>query len=486
MKKKWFYLASALIILLGVCLRLWHISSPVADWHSWRQADTAAVARNFLKFGIDPLRPRYDDLSNIQSGKDNPEGYRMVEFPVYQLFGVWLFQIFHIRTIEISLRLVSVIAEGFSILFIILLMRRISSPLAAIASGVFFAVLPYSMYYGRTILPEPLVIFFSLASVYFAFLGFDKKGIGREVLLFFSAVLAGLGLLTKPYAVFLLLPLAIPYLTHFKFSVWYLIRLVLIGLIACIPLYLWRQWILHFPEGIPAYTWLFNEGNIRFKPAWVRWLFIERIGKLIFGVWGTVFLVLGTVAKKKLEEIGVLGLFSIGSLLYMSIIARGNVQHDYYQILILPTLVLIAGKGFAALWKGNESLSGSFGKLVIIGISGLLLFSSWYDLQGFYWVNHPEIVEAGEYANRILPKNAKVIAPYNGDTTFLYQINRQGWPIGFEIEKKITMGASYYVTVSPTDSDGETKDLASRYTVIIRNDRFAIIDLTKPKISKNP
>jgi len=36
------------------------------------------------------------------------------------------------------------------------------------------------------------------------------------------------------------------------------------------------------------------------------------------------------------------------------------------------------------------------------------------------------------------------------------------------------------VTVSPTDADFETMELAKKYTVLVRNDRYAIIDLTKP------
>ena len=104
---------------------------------------------------------------------------------------------------------------------------------------------------------------------------------------------------------------------------------------------------------------------------------------------------------------------------------------------------------------------------------------SWYTIRTFYWINRPEIVEAGQMANKLLPKDAKVIAPYNGDTTFLYQTGRQGWPLGFDIDKKIKMGATHYVTVSPTDADLETRDLAKIYTVLVRNDKYAIIDLTK-------
>lgn len=106
---------------------------------------------------------------------------------------------------------------------------------------------------------------------------------------------------------------------------------------------------------------------------------------------------------------------------------------------------------------------------------------SWYTIRTYFWINRPEIVEAGKAADVLLPKNAKVIAPYNGDTTFLYQINRQGWPLGFDIAKHIAMGAGYYVTVSPTNNDLETRDLANEYTVLVRNDKYAIIDLTRKK-----
>ena len=60
----------------------------LADWHSWRQADTSAVTRNYVKHGINILYPTYDDLSNVASGKDNPRGLRFVEFPLYNVASI--------------------------------------------------------------------------------------------------------------------------------------------------------------------------------------------------------------------------------------------------------------------------------------------------------------------------------------------------------------------------------------------------------------
>ena len=63
---------------------MYRINQTVLDWHSFRQADTASVTREYVKHGMNLLRPRYDDLGSIQSGQDNLEGYRMVEFPIVQ------------------------------------------------------------------------------------------------------------------------------------------------------------------------------------------------------------------------------------------------------------------------------------------------------------------------------------------------------------------------------------------------------------------
>jgi|SRR3989344_5539661 len=445
----WFYFALTAVFALSVVLRLWHIDWPIADWHSWRQSDTASVARNFIKFGFDPLRPRFDDLSNIPSGLDNPMGWRMVEFPLYQLVSARLFAIFSGISIEIWLRLVTVFVSSLTGLMLGLMF--------GIPAALLYAVLPYGIYYGRSILPDPFMVFWAVMAVY---LLFRESRYGWV----FSAICAAIALLVKPFAVFLLLPVIYLFLKRFSF-----IRLFVYSIISLLPLFLWRRWISQFPEGIAAFTWLFNSNGIRFKGAWFHWLFAERLGNLILGYWGLIPFGLG-VAKNK-EWISRLWLIS--ALFYLIIVATGNVQHDYYQILLLPVIAVYTAKGFAYLLR--QSLVLAFVSFVF------MLAFSWFTIRTYYWINHPEIVEAGREADKILPPDAKVIASYNGDTTFLYQTNRQGWPIGFEIDKKIKMGATHYVTISPTDNDGETKDLASRYTVLVRNDTYAIIDLTRPK-----
>lgn len=464
MNKRVFIGSCIIIFILTFALRLYRIDAPLADWHSWRQSDTASVARNFLTFGFDPLRPRYDDLSSIPSGLDNPNGYRMVEFPLYQLISAGLAKTFPLYSIEKWLRFVSIASASLTSILLILLVSRFTDKFTGVITGFVYAALPYSIFYGRTILPETFAVFWAMLSLHLV----TKKAY------ILSAIASGVALLVKPTTGFLLLPVVYALLRNFSF-----IRIFIYSVISLLPFFLWRRWIAQFPEGIPAYTWLLNSNNIRFKGAWFHWLFAERLGNLILGYWGLIPFSLGVLVKTTKEEGWFFRWLGLGSLLYLIVFATGNVQHDYYQILLLPVVSVYVGKGLAFLLS-NRVFSRATSYL-LLATSFLFTFAfSWYTIRTFYWINRPDIVGAGRLADQILPKDAKVIAPYNGDTTFLYQTGRQGWPIGFDIEKKLKMGATHYVTVSPTDNDLETKQLASCFTILVRNDRFAIIDLTKP------
>ena len=86
------------------------------------------------------------------------------------------------------------------------------------------------------------------------------------------------------------------------------------------------------------------------------------------------------------------------------------------------------------------------------------------------------MVRTGRAAAEFLPPEAKVIAPYGGDTTFLYQTQRQGWPVGIEIEKMIGEGATHYVNFN---FDAEVEWLSGNYCVLQRTPEYIIIDLAR-------
>lgn len=82
---------------------------------------------------------------------------------------------------------------------------------------------------------------------------------------------------------------------------------------------------------------------------------------------------------------------------------------------------------------------------------------------------------AGEAVDRLTPKNAKVIANYNGDTTFLYQTKRKGWA-SFEksLPQMITMGADYLALLNPTPAD---INLGKTYKIVAQTSEYIIFNL---------
>ncbi|GAB4027492.1 MAG: hypothetical protein Fur0011_5710 [Candidatus Microgenomates bacterium] len=462
------------IMVLGATLRLYRFNSPLADWHSWRQADTASVAREYVKKGIDLMHPTYHDLSSIPSGLDNPNGYRFVEFPIISAIHASLSRSYPQLSLVEWGRLLSVIVSTLTIGLIYLIVKQVSTNLAAMVSAFVYATLPYNIFYGRVILPEPHLIFFMLSALY-AFLRYYETG--KLVLLVTYTLTMSLAVLMKPTALIVGFPIALYSLFGSKVNLTRLVTIFFASTLSVIPYALWRNYVANFPEGIPANSWLFNGNGIRFKGAWLRWLFGDRIGRLILGYWGLVPLAYGLLSLgRSRRETAVVGGMALGSLIYLSVIATGNVQHDYYQIQIIPSLAMLIGTGASYIFSLRKTL---FSKLTFT----LLLFTcylislalGWYEVRGYFNINNPAIVEAGTRIDAIAPFDAKVIAPYMGDTAFLFQTNRLGWPIGGEIDQKIKSGASYYVT---TTRDAEYETLKKSYTLIEETNKYSIIKLT--------
>jgi len=475
------YILLSIIIILSFGLRLHKIDNPVADWHSWRQADTSSVSRNFIKNGYDLLHPRFDDLSSFPSGRENPQGYRMVEFPIYNFFQAGIASLFGQKSIEWWGRMISIVFSLFSLVFLYLIAKKYMGAKIGLLAAFFFGTLPFSVYYSRVILPEPVMIFAALAAIFF----FAKWLEGGKLAAFYyllSVVFVSLSLLLKPFAVFLFLPLVYLCWSKWKFTFFKKPLLYLYLFLAVLPFALWRVWISQYPEGIPYFVWLFNYDNIRFKGAFFRWIFGERAGRLILGFWGLPLFVLGILAKQSKKENWFFHFWLVGILLYFSVVATGNVRHDYYQILAVPAICIFLAKGASLLIFESKVIFNRFLSFLVFAVCCLFMLAfSWYEVRDFYNINHPEIVEAGRATDSLVPKSAKVIAPYNGDTAFLYQTNRSGWPIiNDEISANylISRGATHYVSVN---FDAQTLELMETYKILKQNDKFVILDLASPK-----
>ncbi len=473
-KNQYFWLV--IILALAFWVRLYKIDNPIADWHSWRQADTAAVARSFYKEGFNPFLPKYDDMVGIAEDPiANPQRYRFVEFPIYNSL-VYFGYLINGGVDEKIARLVAVLFSLGSLLFVYVITRKYFGIFNGLVAAFLFGVLPFNIYFSRVILPEPSLVFFCLGMFWFV-QQWIVRPTQRNILLamFFTAA----AFLTKPYAIFYLLPLVVVYQSEVG-RWWPIPRRFWIFLIAFLPIIAWRIWIGQHPEGIPASNWLFNGDGIRFKLVFWQWILHERIGKEILTVSGTILFFVGLLLRPRNGEGWLMHALALSGLLFLVTLATGNVRHDYYQAFIVPILVIFVSRGFVLLLQGVPSFVA---RMWTIPLALLLLimtlYSGWNEVKGLYQINNPVILEAGQAADKLLPQDAVVVAPYGGDTSFLYQTNRVGWAVvALPLAEMVSKyNVSYYIS---TARDAKTNWVIRNYSVIADQPNYLISDLKRP------
>ena len=471
MKKLLKFITPILIFGLTFIPMLYKINNPVADWHSWRQADTAAVSRNFVKDNFNLLYPQSDSLLPLNPKQlPNPDRLFINEFPFYNAIVAVLYQNLGIN--ETLARLVSVIFSSLGAVFLYLLAKKLFSNKIALTTSLFYAFNPYNVYYGRVIMPDPTFVSLSIVSFYYFVNWVDSKKVFQGLLMTLSLALA---MLVKPYAVFMIIPMIyFAFLKQgvkiFKFKQAYLF-----SVLAFIPVILWRYHYHLHPEANFDTNWLFNQTNIRFTGAFFRWLIFDRLNRLIFATGGFVLFILGLLDSVTSKTKGLIFTWLASVFLYMTIFAMGNVTHDYYQLPIMPVGSILVSLGFWSLVNKSKKISLKlFNSSIALVLLVLSFAFGWYEVRGFFNINRPEIVIAGQAVDQKTPQNSIVIAPYQADPAFLYQTNRYGWPIGVDIESKIKKGATHYISVN---HDDVAKYLETNCQLVEKTDQYVLIDL---------
>ena len=121
--------------------------------------------------------------------------------------------------------------------------------------------------------------------------------------------------------------------------------------------------------------------------------------------------------------------------------------------------------------------------IVAIFLIILMYALGYYQIRGYYWINRPQIIEAGEAVDRLLPKGATVIAPYGGDAAFLYQTNRWGYPVTDRpLIGLIESGTRYLVSVEPEDQG--IKNLTEKCRPIEKTPNYVIIEMDSGCLSQ--
>ena len=324
---------------MGLVFRLYHIDFPALGWHSWRQSDTAAIAKNLYENGFNFLYPQIN-------WNANGTGYVESEFHIYPLIVSILYSVFGVN--DMFGRIVSLLFSLLTIYGIYILVRKILNENIAAWSSFIYAILPLNIFYGRAFMPEAAMLMCSLYSVYFFNEWLEKEKIKYFL---FAGFFTCFAVLIKLPALYLGLPLL--YLSYINYGIKTIrnLKLWLFVIIVLIPVTLWYYHAhqLYLNNGVTFGIWSFGSSKWGMfgqllDPSFYHKIFLMDLAERHFTYPGFILLLLGLFVKRKFPKELLFDIWLIAVLVYFFIVSEGNRVHEYYQLPFVLPAVIFTGK----------------------------------------------------------------------------------------------------------------------------------------------
>lgn len=444
--------AAWVILTMAVLIRLINVNMPILEGTAMRQVQTAMVARNFFRYGIDLLYPMVDHFGN-------KPGYLVLEFPFIGLLSALAYYILG-GIYDVVGRLWSIFFFTGSAVFFFYLVKKLFGRSTAVLSLLVYCFSPLSIIFSRTFMPDFVMLFFVIGSLFF-FTTYCSEN--RLSFFWLSAFFTSLALLAKPHSFYMFIPLIylvfrkqrLGALTNYRNYLYVLISVVL-------PL----LWYLHARSVVnmmvPEQAYNFDLANW-FDP---RVFFDKRMYFELMNIYAGIFLtppgvtllIFGFFVRTKGDE-NLIWAWLAGGLVFMI----GFVTHlrdPYYNLTMLPIASIFIGRALVFL-KGldySKTILNSFlGKAVCFLM--VILFVARY--AGYAYVvpeGYKYVVEAGNAVKEISEKQELIVVSAAGGAQGLYFCDRKGWPLALpggdpvktgetieKLEKYRMAGATLYV-----------------------------------------
>lgn len=473
-----------LILLLTLTTRLYHISFPIAGWHSWRQADTAAIARNFAEENMNIAYPAID-------WRGSTTGYVESEFQLYTFAIAFLYKLFGVH--EVFGRSLSVLCSVLTVLGLYFLVRKMIDERTALWSAFFYAVLPLSIYYGRAFMPEQMMLMFSVFGIYFYSEWLDKDGWTSFLA---GAVCISLAALLKIPALYLGLPLL--FLSWMKYKsalfrqpkIWLFVTVVF----AATSLWYYHSHSLKALTGLTFGVWEASKdkwGNVDllFTFKFYNDVFFKSIAERHFTYPAFPLFLAGLFLKRRTNEERVFDYWLAAVIVYIFIVAKGNQVHEYYQLpFMLPGVVFLA-KPFArlsetaALIRVGRQTAKIIMTVLLVGTLALSTIRLVHIFNGERY--DTPLFALADAVKHFTEKDDLVIALSEGNPVVLYNAGRKGWNCNVSdinnayLQEKKKEGARYVIGEKSnlSGNEAELNFLRDNYEIIAESEEFVIVRL---------
>ena len=411
------------IVTAGFAFRLATFQSPLLDHHSWRQSDTATIARNFVRTGIHPLYPEIDARGAQVHGyvETGLEAHAVLTAAVSRVLG---FSVPLMRLLSCFCFLATV---GLLARFL-----RVRHGRVVMLCGVFVYALclPLVIYADRAVWNEPILLFLSVAL--FASAQAYLSGRSVATLVLAALCLCLIGLIKPPWLVQFLVILGLWLEVYgrralLRWEIWTM------GAAALVLVALWfgHMRMVAATTGLTFGTTdkLFTLDDMSAHYAWVVLRRLLRDILLPVGLVAFAFGLIRQIRRRRWAE----ALGCAGFLIYLVAASRGNRAHDYYQLAIAPVALITIPVGVPALGLYLRKLARPSVRWRPVTVTAIILwvmfvscivrsvsFHSWYEVD----------TAKSEFCSELAPllgRDERVVFVGYNSPDLLFCLDRRGW-----------------------------------------------------------
>jgi 4-amino-4-deoxy-L-arabinose transferase-like glycosyltransferase len=451
-----------LVILIALGVRLLAIDRPLVGNFATKNVVYAMIARNWVEGRASFWLPRIDCLCGGQ------RGLHLLELPLsaYLAGGLWRLAG---GSLDVWGRLVSVAFSLGAVLVLFNLVRRRHGPSAALGAATVLALSPVAVIYGQAFMLESSVLFFAVATID----ALDRWLTGSRLIWLLAAVLIfSLLVLTKIYMLVMLLPIGCMLLhrvrarTHQRdeglltgclgqseavgclgqseamaqcragnlFLRKHALYAIFAFLIAALPAVIWVLYVIRasLPGGPLAdqvFYSLANSAEAHRPPHPL--LFQADCYRRLLDDLATVVL---TPVAFMLPLVGLLdrnwrrwAAWLAAMAILVAFMPRKFYEMNYYYVVVLPPIAVLAGLGWARLEEGLRPSRVAIAGLAILTIVVSLRYTFVPVLRT---PAEDRAVLPAAQAVRALAAPGEPIATMHGDgVDLLYYCDRPGWAL---------------------------------------------------------
>jgi 4-amino-4-deoxy-L-arabinose transferase-like glycosyltransferase len=413
----------AFILLFGFCARAATFKSPLLDAHSWRQADTASISRNFYRERFNILYPQVDWRG------DRPEGYvesglEPLAFAVAALAKIGGFHP------ELGRLINTFVFLGSAMLVWTFVRRRYGGPTGLIATYLYAFGFPLLIFIERAFMNEALLIFLSLTCLVAAQRYLEGPGRPWAALVALVAASGLIAAIKLPYLI-IWAPVTGLFLEKQGARVLRSWELWLMGAVGLAIAAVWYRHAHTLGEATGLSFGLTDklvDAELLFSGKYVGKI-IERLFKDVLGPVGFVGMAAGLLlafrARRWCELFG-----AAAFLAYLLLVVGGNFQHDYYQLAIMPIAPAIIAPALFALGTAAPPWGGDgFRPQVLALVLALAAFATFVRSASFHsWYDFgADSVLFCDSVDSFARPNERVVFIGNNDPALLFCMDRKGW-----------------------------------------------------------